>query len=118
MGIIELILKPLARPRATVRYPKGPADAVRTTRTPVFQPERCTDDRACVAICPTRAISVESPTPGTRTWALDYGKCIFCAECIRVCPAEAIAGTGQFELDANSRDGVVARFVLKELADE
>lgn len=118
MGIIDLILKPLVRPRATVRYPGGPAEAVRTTRTPVFQPERCTDDRACEASCPTNAISIESPTPGVRKWALDYGKCIFCAECIRVCPSDAIEGTGAFELDAPARDGVVARFTLQEPADE
>jgi formate hydrogenlyase subunit 6/NADH:ubiquinone oxidoreductase subunit I len=118
MGFLDLVLRPLARSRSTVRYPRSPADAVRTRRTPVFQPERCTDDRACAAICPTAAISIESTAPGARTWALDYGKCIFCAECIRVCPSDAIAGTGAFELDANSRDGMVARFALKEPARE
>jgi hydrogenase-4 component H len=118
MGFLDLVLKPLARRRATVRYPNSPADAVRTRRTPVFQPERCTDERVCAAICPTAAIAIESPVQGGRVWALDYGKCIFCAECIRVCPSSAILGSGDFELEATTRDGVVARFALKELVRE
>ena len=112
MGIVDLILKPLARGRATVRYPAAPADSVRTTRVPRFRPEACTDDRSCLAICPTGAIAIV-PAPGDgRRWSLDYGKCIFCAECIRVCPSLAIAGTGDFELAARDRGGVVAAFVL------
>jgi formate hydrogenlyase subunit 6/NADH:ubiquinone oxidoreductase subunit I len=113
MGILDLVLKPLSRSRATVGYPKSPADAVHTRRTPRFQPELCTDERACAAICPTAAITIEETSPGRRSWALDYGKCIFCAECIRVCPSDAIIGIGDFELDAQTREGVIARFVLE-----
>ena len=112
MGIIDLVLKPLARGRATVRYPIGPADSVTTTRTPRFVPERCADDRSCVAICPTGAIAIGAAPDAGRSWSLDYGKCIFCAECIRVCPSLAIAGTGDFELAAAGRAGVIAEFVL------
>jgi hydrogenase-4 component H len=118
MGFIDLLLKPLARSPLTVGYPKKPADSVRTTRAPRFQPERCTDERACVAVCPTGAITIDS-TPGHgRRWALDYGKCVFCAECIRVCPSLAIAGTGDFELAGASRAGVVAEFVLGSPGDD
>lgn len=112
MGLIDLVLKPLARPRATVGYPSKPADSVRTTRVPRFQPERCTDGRACVAVCPTGAITVDSLPDGGRAWALDYGKCVFCAECIRTCASGAIIGTGDFELAGIDRAGVVSRFEL------
>jgi len=108
MGFIDLLLKPLARPRSTVGYPKKPADSVSTTRVPRFQPDLCTNDRSCLAICPADAISID-PLPGRgRRWALDYGKCIFCAECIRICPSLAIRGTGAFELAAAVRAALVS----------
>ncbi len=118
MGIIELLLKPLARTRPTVGYPARPADSVRTTRVPRFEPDLCTDDRSCVAVCPTHAIAIDSLAARRRTWALDYGKCIFCAECVRVCPSRAIRGTGDFELAAPGRRGVVSRYELKADGDD
>jgi formate hydrogenlyase subunit 6/NADH:ubiquinone oxidoreductase subunit I len=112
MGFIDLLLKPLAKSRSTVRYPRGPADSVRTARAPRFEPDLCSDDRACLAICPTAAIAIASLHDGRRSWALDHGKCIFCAECIRVCPSAAIAGTGEFELAAATRAGVISEHLL------
>lgn len=112
MGFIELLIKPLLRPRSTGRYPAQPAASVRTTRTPRFLPGLCSDDRSCEAICPTNAIEIQTLEAGSRRWTLDYGKCIFCAECIRVCPSLAIAGTGDFELAARDREGVIAEFEL------
>jgi hydrogenase-4 component H/formate hydrogenlyase subunit 6 len=112
MGIIALLLKPLVRSRATVGYPEAPADSVTTRRVPRFEPAKCTDNRKCEAACPTGAITIASLAQGQRRWALDYGKCIFCAECIRVCPSVAIAGTGDFALAARQRAGVVTEYVL------
>ncbi|MBI2764417.1 MAG: 4Fe-4S dicluster domain-containing protein [Chloroflexi bacterium] len=117
MGFIQLVLKPLVRGRATVRYPGAPTDSVTTRRVPRFQPELCIDDRACAAICPTDAITISPAGGGGRRWALDYGRCIFCAECIRVCPPLAIAATGDFELAARGRAGVIAEFLLGEPRD-
>ena len=111
MGFIDLVLKPLARGRSTVRYPGAPGDWVRTVRVPRFRAELCTDDRSCAAICPTTAITIEPAPDDGRRWALDYGKCVFCAECIRVCPSLAIAATGDFEMAARGRGGVTAEFL-------
>lgn len=118
MGFIDLLVKPFTRSRATVGYPARPADSVRTTRAPRFQPDLCTDDRSCETICPTAAITITPAPDAERRWALDYGKCVFCAECIRVCPAGAIAGTGDFELAARVRDGVVAVHTLRGAAGD
>ncbi|MBE0607907.1 MAG: 4Fe-4S dicluster domain-containing protein [Dehalococcoidia bacterium] len=112
MGLIDLLLKPLVRSRSTVGYPKMPADSVRTRRVPRFEPAACTDNRKCEAACPTGAITIAPGARGERRWALDYGKCIFCAECIRVCPSGAISGTGDYALAAPKRAGVVAEYLL------
>jgi hydrogenase-4 component H len=117
VGIVDLILKPLARGRSTVAYPGAPADRVKTSRAPRFRPDLCSDDRSCVAACPTGAIAIEAAPDDGRRWALDYGKCVFCAECIRVCPSLAIAATGDFELAARGRAGVIAEFLFEEGRD-
>lgn len=48
---------------------------------------RCQQCGACVAVCPTRALSVEHaegrPLPVVR---IDRDKCIRCGRCVRVCP--------------------------------
>lgn len=112
MGIIDLLLKPLMTSRSTERYPKTAAPSVRTRRAPRFEPDRCTDDRSCEAACPTGAITIDAGPEHQRRWAIDYGKCVFCAECIRVCPSTAIIGTGDYRLAASGRGGVISEYVL------
>jgi hydrogenase-4 component H len=113
MRLVDLLLSPVLR-RRTVGYPNTPADSVTTRRTPTFAPELCTDQRACLAVCPTSAIRIESVGAGQRRWALDYGSCIFCAECIKVCPSDAIAGTDRYELVARDPAGLVATFLVED----
>jgi formate hydrogenlyase subunit 6/NADH:ubiquinone oxidoreductase subunit I len=112
MGIVDLLVRPLTRPRATVAYPLTPADSATSRRTPQFQPANCTDERSCESACPTGAITIRGGARGERRWALDYGKCIFCTECIRVCPSLAIEGKGEHRLAARLRAGVVAEYEL------
>ena len=41
---------------------------------------------------------VTDPAAGTRTWMINYGRCVVCARCEEVCPTEAIVLSSQFEL--------------------
>ncbi|MFP3974680.1 MAG: NIL domain-containing protein [Chloroflexota bacterium] len=49
--------------------------------------ERCTHCGACVALCPTGALSVES---GTMRINFDNDKCVACGICVPACPARAM----------------------------
>jgi ferredoxin len=44
----------------------------------------CTQCAACLPVCPTRAISLET------TIEVDHNLCIFCCACIKVCPEDAL----------------------------
>ncbi|HAV10783.1 MAG TPA: (Fe-S)-binding protein [Dehalococcoidia bacterium] len=49
--------------------------------------QRCTHCGACVAICPSKAFTVN---PKTREVAFDHDKCVACELCIRACPPHAM----------------------------
>lgn len=117
MGFVDLVLRPLRRPRATVAYPAGLADAVHSERTPRFRPEQCDDNRRCQKVCPAGAITIEPDGERGRRWSLDYGVCVFCGECISACPTSAIAGTGDFELAAAARKSLAPVYMLGERRD-
>ena len=52
--------------------------------TPGVLESRCTQCAACLPICPTSAISLESRIE------VDRNLCIFCCACIKVCPEDAL----------------------------
>ena len=52
--------------------------------TPGILESRCTQCAACLPICPTSAISLESRIE------VDRDLCIFCCACIKVCPEDAL----------------------------
>lgn len=52
-----------------------------------YRPEKCVHCTACVAVCPTQALSVN---PETRELIFDPGKCIICESCIPACWYQAI----------------------------
>ncbi len=49
--------------------------------------DRCTHCGACVAVCPTDALTVE---PETRKILFDQEKCIACELCVPACPPRAM----------------------------
>jgi formate hydrogenlyase subunit 6/NADH:ubiquinone oxidoreductase subunit I len=92
--VLDRLLRPLRGGPVTSRYPDGPPDLPPAARgLPVLDASRCDGSAACVAICPTRAISLSEPA-----WAVDVGACIFCGACARACPRDAIRLGGQIEL--------------------
>ncbi len=49
--------------------------------------DRCTHCGACIAMCPTRAFTLEEKT---RKVLFDNSKCIVCELCVRACPPRAM----------------------------
>ena len=70
----------------TSRYPAEPPLLEPAVRgLPEVDPARCTQEEACVAACPTRAIRVEAAA-----WTVDAGRCVMCGACALACPTGAI----------------------------
>lgn len=70
---------------------------------PVIGATSCPDGcRACVDVCPTRAITA-API------ALDLGRCTFCSDCVEVCPADKIQFTPDPKMGATARADLIVR---------
>jgi NADH-quinone oxidoreductase subunit I len=92
----------------TVQYPES-----RTPLSPRFRglhalrrypngEERCIACKLCEAICPARAITIDSEprADGSRRtirYEIDLFKCIYCGFCEESCPVDSIVETGEFE---------------------
>ncbi|MBI2277973.1 MAG: NADH:ubiquinone oxidoreductase [Dechloromonas sp.] len=59
-------------------------------------PTACT---ACVAACPSRAITLDPVR-------IDMGRCVLCADCESLCPATKIGFNNDFKLAATSREAL------------
>ncbi|MBI3447528.1 MAG: 4Fe-4S dicluster domain-containing protein [Acidobacteria bacterium] len=106
MFALETLLHRLRHGRQTMEYPDGPApelpDRFRGALRVVQ--ERCTAGcSACVAACPTEAISRPEGSPV----ALDLGRCVFCARCVEVCPDGAVTQTRDHRMAARRREDLV-----------
>ncbi len=99
----ERLLRPLRNGPLTARHPAvAPSPPPAARGLPVLDPARCDASGACVAACPTRAITLAEGA-----WRLDLGRCIFCAACADACPDGAIALTGRIELAARDQSAVI-----------
>lgn len=104
IDVLGRLLRPLRTGVVTSDYPDQPPLLAPAARgLPRVDPARCTFDRACVAACPTSAITVAEEAGGRARWSVDAGRCVYCAECERACPTGAIRLTGPVELAARSR---------------
>ncbi len=106
MFVHDILLNRLKRGCETMAYPKGPAPALPDRHGGALRVEasKCEDGcSACVAVCPTEAIT----RPAKKPVALDLGRCIFCAECVTACPAGAITQTGDHRLAVRRREDLV-----------
>ena len=93
----------------TSRYPDAPPVLEPAIRgLPEVDPERCTRERACEAVCPTRAIEVGA------AWIVDSGRCVMCGACERACPVGAIQLGDAVTLAAVTPDGLLHVTPLRE----
>src|SRR5512140_299506 len=106
MFVVDTIAHRLKSGCGTMAYPKGPAPALPDRHGGALKVDasKCTDGcEACVAVCPTQAIT----RPEGKPVALDLGRCIFCAACVEVCPPKAITQTGDHRMAVRRREDLV-----------
>jgi Ni,Fe-hydrogenase III small subunit/ferredoxin len=85
------------------QYIKDPrlASPVGFRGKPVFGPAPCeTGCEACVAVCPTAAIT-------SNPLQIDLGRCVLCGDCAPACPVGKLSFTNDFKLACNDRAGLV-----------
>jgi formate hydrogenlyase subunit 6/NADH:ubiquinone oxidoreductase subunit I len=105
LDVIDRLLRPLRSGIVTGGYPDDPPVLAPVSRgLPELDAARCDGTAACVAACPTSAITL----PGD-DWVLDTGGCIFCGACARACPNGAITLGPAIELAVRDRASLVIR---------
>jgi len=90
--MLNILRARLHQGHRTTKFPDEPATLpARFRGRPVLDRSRCTAGcSACVAACPTGALS--------EPLALDMGRCLFCADCVEACPDGAIRFSSEFRL--------------------
>jgi Ni,Fe-hydrogenase III small subunit/NAD-dependent dihydropyrimidine dehydrogenase PreA subunit len=106
MFVFDTITHRLKRGCETMAYPQGPSPSLPERHGGALRVDatKCVDEcKACVPVCPTRAIT----RPERGPVALDLGRCVFCAACVEICPAGAITQTGDHRMAARRREDLV-----------
>lgn len=65
---------------------------------------------ACVAVCPTHAITLGAATgdpANAAPVAIDLGRCVVCGDCAPVCPSRKLSFDNQFKLATTERSGLM-----------
>ncbi len=117
---MTVTLRHMFKPNITIQYPEQ-----RTHISPRFRGEhvlrryksgreRCVACKLCEAVCPAQAIYIEidsesqGQTRCTKVYDIDNGKCIFCGYCQEACPVDAIVLGPNFEMVADTREGLIS----------
>ncbi|NQX00155.1 4Fe-4S dicluster domain-containing protein [bacterium] len=106
MFVFDTLSHRLKRGCETMVYPQGPPPPLPARHGGALQVDagKCADGcDACVAVCPTEAITRAPATPVS----LDLGRCVFCAACVEVCPQAAITQTGDHRMAVSHRADLV-----------
>jgi Ni,Fe-hydrogenase III small subunit/ferredoxin len=106
MFVHDALLHRIKHGCQTMAYPKGPPPPLPDRHGGALKLDaaKCAGGcDACVAICPTEAITRPPGVPVS----LDLGRCVFCAACVEVCPKDAITQTGDHRMAARCRDDLM-----------
>ncbi len=98
--MLGMIKKIIQYPRVTVSYPKVPFNSPYLTGKPKINTSLCNRCGACVASCPTSAITVDQTGQNI---GINLDECIFCSLCEEVCPTKAVWMSIEFELAEKDR---------------
>jgi NADH-quinone oxidoreductase subunit I len=116
-------LRNLFARKITIQYPeeKTPASprfrGLHALRRYPNGEERCIACKLCEAVCPAKAITIESAvredgSRRTTRYDIDLTKCIFCGFCEESCPVDSIVETQIFEYHGEERGDL---YITKEL---
>lgn len=104
--VLDVLGNRLRRGCETMAYPAGPPPPLPDRHGGALRVDagKCEDGcRACVPVCPTRAITRASDSPVS----LDLGRCVFCSACVDACPNGAITKTGDHRMAVRGRDDLL-----------
>ncbi len=111
---LGVTLRNLFARKITIQYPeeKTPASprfrGLHALRRYPNGEERCIACKLCEAVCPAKAITIESAerpdgTRRTTRYDIDLTKCIFCGFCEESCPVDSIVETNIHEYHGEKR---------------
>lgn len=112
-------LKNLFRKKSTMQYPEVRWELPEGYRglpclpvDPETGKDVCIGCQACVRICPTQLITVETHTGDDKKRVVDgfqmkIGYCMFCGLCAETCPVDAIRMSKEYELAEFTRKDMI-----------
>ncbi|MHB1459162.1 MAG: NuoI/complex I 23 kDa subunit family protein [Armatimonadota bacterium] len=112
-------LKNLFRKKSTMQYPEVRwelPEGYRGLPSLPVDPETCKDRcigcQACVKICPTQLITVDTHTGDDKKRVVDgfqmkIAYCMFCGLCEEICPVNAIRMSKEYELAEFTREAML-----------
>lgn len=65
-----------------------------------YDKEKCIGCRACIKVCPAKAIEFKEEEKKIRIYV---GRCIFCSQCNDVCPTNALSMSKDFLLASDNK---------------
>jgi NADH-quinone oxidoreductase subunit I len=116
---LAVTFKHIFQRKVTIQYPEQkrtlPDNYRGVPSLPVDQKtgtDRCIACGACVRMCPEQVLSITSEVGEDKKrklqdFKIDAARCMWCGLCVEVCPTNALVMSKEFELAADSREGMV-----------